>query len=174
MDYLNDRLAQSHEIFSIFETFFRRSFMSKLLIEYIDVERLIPSVNNPRNNKTAVDKVAGSIKEFGFKNPVIVDKNMVIIAGYRRISVARKLGLKDVPVIRIEDLTPEQIKAFRITDNNVAELAEWHAEKLATEFEELNMRRRCHMRKQSKIDDSIIFISACREYHTIQQFTTKK
>jgi DNA modification methylase len=113
--------------------------MSKLQIEYIDVERLIPYVNNPRNNKNAVDKVAGSIKEFGFKNPVIVDKDMVIVAGHTRLLAARKLGLKDVPIIRVEDLTPEQVKAFRIADNKVAEFAEWDAEMLAIEFEELRL-----------------------------------
>jgi len=113
--------------------------MSKLQIEYIDIERLIPYVNNPRNNKNAVDKVAGSIKEFGFKNPIIVDKDMVIVAGHTRILAARKLGLNDVPVIRVEDLTPEQVKAFRIADNKVAEFAEWDAEMLAIEFEELKL-----------------------------------
>jgi len=113
--------------------------MGKLQIEYVDIERLIPYVNNPRNNKNAVDKVAGSIKEFGFKNPVIVDRDMVIVAGHTRLLAARKLGLKDVPVIRVEDLTPEQVKAFRIADNKVAEFAEWDAEMLAIEFEELRL-----------------------------------
>lgn len=113
--------------------------MSKLQIEYIDIERLIPYVNNPRNNKNAIDKVAGSIKEFGFKNPVIVDKDMVIVAGHTRLLAARKLGLKDVPIILVEDLTPEQVKAFRIADNKVAEFAEWDSEMLAIEFEELRL-----------------------------------
>lgn len=111
--------------------------MDNLQIEYIEIDKLIPYVNNPRNNKNAVDKVAGSIKEFGFKNPVIVDKDMVIVAGHTRILAARKLGIQEVPIIRIEDLTPEQIKAFRIADNKVGEFAEWDPELLAIELEAL-------------------------------------
>lgn len=111
--------------------------MDNLHIEYLNIDQLIPYVNNPRNNKNAVDKVAGSIKEFGFKNPVIIDKDMVIIAGHTRLLAARKLGINEVPVIRVEDLTPEQIKAFRIADNKVGEFAEWDAELLAIELEAL-------------------------------------
>lgn len=111
--------------------------MNKLEIKYMDIEKLIPYVNNPRENKNAVDKVAGSIKEFGFKNPVIVDNDMVIVAGHTRLLAARKLGLTEVPVIRVEDLTPAQIKAFRIADNKVSEFSDWNEEMLAVEFEEL-------------------------------------
>lgn len=111
--------------------------MSKLNIEYIKTGELIPYVNNPRNNENAVDVVAGSIKEFGFKNPIIIDKDNVIIAGHTRLLASRKLGLEEVPVIRAEDLTEQQVKAFRIADNKTSEFAEWDDELLGIELEEL-------------------------------------
>lgn len=112
--------------------------MEKLKIEYIDTEKLIPYINNPRINDNAVDKVAASIKEFGFKNPIIIDKENVIIAGHTRLKAAKKLGLKEVPVIRVEDLTEQQIKAFRIADNRTSEFAEWDMELLEIELEGLD------------------------------------
>lgn len=112
--------------------------LSKLKIEYIGTERLIPYINNPRINDNAVDVVAASIKEFGFKNPIIIDKENVIIAGHTRLKAAKKLGLKEVPVIRVEDLTENQIKAFRIADNKTAEFAEWDMELLEIELEGLD------------------------------------
>ena len=111
--------------------------MGKLKIEYIDTEKLIPYINNPRINDNAVDVVAASIKEFGFKNPILIDKENVIIAGHTRLKAAKKLGLKEVPVIRVEDLTENQIKAFRIADNKTVEFAEWDMELLQLELEEL-------------------------------------
>lgn len=109
--------------------------MEKLKIEYIDTEKLIPYINNPRVNDNAVDKVAASIKEFGFKNPIIIDKGNVIIAGHTRLKAAKKLGLKEVPTIKVEDLTEQQIKAFRIADNKTSEFAEWDEELLKIELE---------------------------------------
>lgn len=111
--------------------------MEKLKIEYMDIEKLIPYINNPRINDNAVDIVAASIKEFGFKNPILIDKENVIIAGHTRLKAAKKLGLKEVPVIRVEDLTDKQIKAFRIADNKTVEFAEWDMELLELELEEL-------------------------------------
>ena len=111
--------------------------MGKLKIEYMDIEKLIPYINNPRINDNAVDIVAASIKEFGFKNPILIDRENVIIAGHTRLKAAKKLGLKEVPVIRVEDLTDKQIKAFRIADNKTAEFAEWDMELLELELEEL-------------------------------------
>ena len=113
--------------------------MGKLKIEYMDVDDLIPYINNPRINDNAVDVVAASIKEFGFKNPIIIDKENVIIAGHTRLKAAKKLGLEEVPVIRVEDLTEQQIKAFRIADNKTAEFAEWDMELLEIELEGLEM-----------------------------------
>jgi len=84
----------------------------------IKVEEIKPYEQNPRINDHAVEKVANSIKEFGFKNPIIIDKENVIIAGHTRLSASRKLDLKEVPILRVEDLTDKQIKAFRIADNS--------------------------------------------------------
>ena len=111
--------------------------MSKLKIEYKDISELIPYINNPRINDGAVDKVASSIKNFGFKNPIIIDKDNEIIAGHTRLKAARKLGLEEVPTIKVEDLTDNQIKAFRIADNKTAEFAEWDMELLEIEMEDL-------------------------------------
>ena len=99
------------------------------------VEELIPYVNNPRNNEAAVDFVAASIKEFGFKNPIIIDKDGVIVAGHTRHAAAKKLGLESGPCIMADDLTEQQIKAFRLADNKTAELATWDLEKLEIELE---------------------------------------
>lgn len=112
--------------------------MSKLQIEYLNIDKLIPYINNPRENKNAVDKVAASIKEFGFKNPIIIDKENVIIAGHTRLLASRKLGIEEVPIIRAEDLTDKQIKAFRIADNKTSEFAEWDMELLEIELEGLD------------------------------------
>ena len=102
------------------------------------VEDLIPYVNNPRQNDQAVDAVASSIKNFGFKVPIVVDGSNEIVNGHTRLKAAKKLGLKEVPVIVADDLTPEQIKAFRLADNKVGEIAEWDEELLAIELEELS------------------------------------
>jgi len=111
--------------------------MNKLKIEYKKVVELIPYVNNPRNNDRAVDKVAASIKEFGFKNPIIIDNKNVIVAGHTRLLASEKLGITEVPTIKADDLTDAQIKAFRIADNKTCEFAEWDDEMLSIELEEL-------------------------------------
>lgn len=87
---------------------------------------LKPYENNPRNNAAAVAVVANSIKEFGFKIPIVVDANDVIICGHTRFLAAKELGLKSVPCIIADDLTPEQVKAFRLIDNKSAELSGWN------------------------------------------------
>lgn len=94
--------------------------------------------NNPRFNDAAVDKVAASIKEFGFKVPIVVDKDNVIIAGHTRLKAAKSLGLDTVPCIIADDLTEEQVKAFRLADNKTGELAEWDFAKLEEELTELH------------------------------------
>lgn len=99
---------------------------------------LIPYSNNPRNNDEAVDAVAKSIKEFGFKVPIIIDKNNVIVAGHTRLKAAGKLKMEKVPCILADDLTEEQIKAFRLADNKVGELATWDMERLEAELDELD------------------------------------
>ena len=104
----------------------------------LNIGDLKPYKENPRINDNAIDAVAASIAEFGFKVPIIVDADNVIIAGHTRLKAAQKLGFKSVPVIRADDLTPEQVKAFRLVDNKTAELAEWDFEKLEAELAELS------------------------------------
>ncbi|WP_010500100.1 DNA modification methylase [Paenibacillus elgii] len=106
-------------------------------IRWLDVNRLIPYANNARDNEKAIDKVASSIQNYGFKNPILIDSNHEIIAGHTRLLAAKKLGLNEVPTILVDDLTPEQVKAFRIADNKTAEYAEWNFELLAQEMQEL-------------------------------------
>jgi ParB family chromosome partitioning protein len=93
---------------------------------------------NPRKNDKAVDPVAESIKEFGFKVPIIIDKDNVIVAGHTRLRAAKKLGMKTVPCIVADDLTPDQIKAFRLADNKVSEFAEWDIDLLTSELKEID------------------------------------
>lgn len=93
--------------------------------------------NNPRVNDNAVDAIAESIRRFGFKNPVIVDKEGCIICGHTRVKAAAKLGMETVPVIVAYDLTPAQAKAFRLVDNKTAELSDWDYGKLGDELAEL-------------------------------------
>lgn len=90
---------------------------------YADPLDLIPYENNPRINDYAVKKVLESIKEYGFTNPILVDKDLVIIAGHTRREAAILAGLEKVPYIIKDDLTPEQVKAYRIADNKLAELS---------------------------------------------------
>ena len=92
---------------------------------------------NPRNNEKAIDGVAESIKEFGFKVPIIIDREGLIIAGHTRLKAAERLGIREVPCIVADDLTPKQIKAFRLADNKTAEFAEWDFELLEKELVEL-------------------------------------
>lgn len=90
------------------------------------VNELVPYENNPRKiSDEAIDAVAESIQEFGFKNPILIDKNNVIIAGHTRRLASLKLGLETVPCVVVDDLTPQQIKALRLADNKTNELADW-------------------------------------------------
>lgn len=99
-----------------------------------NIDELIPYENNPRNNDEAVEYVTNSIKEFGFKVPVVIDTNNVIVAGHTRLKAAKKLGIKEIPCIVADDLSEEQIKAFRLADNKVSEFAKWDIGKLDAEF----------------------------------------
>ena len=111
----------------------------KMNIVYKKVADLVPYENNPRNNDGAVDYVANSIKEFGFKVPVVVDKDNVVVAGHTRLKACEKLGITEVPCIVADDLTEDQIKAFRIADNKVSEYATWDEEKLSQELSDIMM-----------------------------------
>lgn len=106
-------------------------------IELMAPAELVPYAKNPRKNQPAVDYVANSIREFGFRNPILIDKDKVIIAGHTRLLAAEKLGIKQVPVIRIEDLTPDQVKALRLADNKTGEFAEWDRGLLDEELADL-------------------------------------
>ena len=100
-------------------------------------EDLTPYANNPRNNDAAVRAVAASIREFGWKVPVVIDKDNIIVCGHTRVRAAQLLQLDTVPCIRADDLTDEQVQAFRLADNKTAELAEWDDDKLAVELAQL-------------------------------------
>ena len=104
------------------------------------VEDLIPYEKNPRFNDDSVQFVANSIKEFGFKVPIIIDKNNVVVAGHTRLKAAKKLNLKEVPCIVADDLSDEQIKAFRLADNKVGEFSVWNEELLLSELDSLESR----------------------------------
>ncbi len=106
-------------------------------IEMWAIERIKEYDRNPRINDDAVGPVAESIRQFGFKVPVLVDKNGVLVAGHTRIRAARQLGLTEVPVICADDLTPEQVRAFRVADNKLHELSTWNLELLPIELSEL-------------------------------------
>lgn len=102
-----------------------------------EVEKLKLYKKNPRYNKNSITLVAESIKEFGFKVPIIVDDKYEIIAGHTRLEASKLLGLKKVPIIKVDDLTDEQVRAFRLADNKVAEMAEWDENKLEQEIKNI-------------------------------------
>ncbi len=107
-----------------------------------EINQLIPYENNPRINDDSVDLVANSIKRFGFKNPVIIDRNNVIIAGHTRIKASKKLGIKEIPCVVADDLTEEETKALRLADNKTQELSTWEDSILEMELgdiKEINM-----------------------------------
>lgn len=113
--------------------------MKKMTIEFLGLDNIIPYENNPRKNDAAIRYVVESIKEFGFKNPIIIDSNNVIVCGHTRYKAAKELNLDKIPCIRANDLTNEQIKAFRLADNKVAEKADWDNLKLQIELEEIEL-----------------------------------
>lgn len=106
-------------------------------IVYKNLTEIRPYEKNPRKNKKAVDKVVASIEEFGFKNPIIIDQDGIIVAGHTRYLAATKLQLESVPCILADDLSDEQIKAFRLADNKTAEFAEWDFDLLDEELSEI-------------------------------------
>lgn len=101
-----------------------------MVIENLGIEAIIPYDKNPRKNDVSVEKVAKSIQEFGFKVPLVIDKDNVIVTGHTRYKAAVQLQLKEIPCIRAYDLTAEQIKAYRLADNKVGEESTWDLEKL--------------------------------------------
>ena len=107
-------------------------------IENWPIDKFIQFARNPRKNDHAVDKIAAAIKEFGFRVPIIAKSDGLIVDGHLRFKAAKKLGLKTVPVMLADDMTDHQIKAFRITVNNMSNLATWDFDMLSVEVDELN------------------------------------
>lgn len=106
-------------------------------VQMLAVDKVIPYRRNPRKNEAAVDKVAASIQQFGFKVPLVLDKEHTIVAGHTRLLAALRLGMKEVPCIIASDLTPAQVKAYRLADNRVGAEATWDEELLALELGDL-------------------------------------
>ena len=102
------------------------------------IGELKPYENNPRHNENAVPYVVESIKRYGFKNPIIIDKDNVIVAGHTRYLASKELGLNEVPCIVADDLTEDEIKEFRLVDNRTAEMSDWDDELLASELEDID------------------------------------
>ena len=107
---------------------------NELKIQKISINDIKMYENNPRNNDEAVKYVANSIKKFGFKVPVIIDKNHTIIAGHTRFKAAKKLHIENLPCLIADDLDDKQIKAFRLADNKVSEFSDWNFELLNQEL----------------------------------------
>ena len=110
-------------------------------IEIANIDTIKPYENNPRKlSETAIEKVAMSLKEYGFRQPIVVDKDRVIVVGHTRFRASKKLGLKEVPITIAANLTSEQINAYRIADNRTAEESEWDSELLKMEIKELDLK----------------------------------
>lgn len=107
-------------------------------LEYMDINSLVPYDYNPRDNAAAISSVANSIKTFGFLIPVVIDADNVLVAGHTRVEAAKTLGMAEVPTVRATHLTDEQITAFRLIDNKVAEMAKWDFDLLAGEMGKLS------------------------------------
>lgn len=108
-------------------------------IVYRSLAEIRPYENNPRNNETAVDKVADSIREFGFLVPILLDADNTIITGHTRYKAAQRIGIEAVPCVMADDLTPEQARAFRLVDNKTAEFAEWDFTRLQEELNAIDI-----------------------------------
>lgn len=108
-----------------------------MLIETVPIDAVIPYARNPRKNTGAIAKVAASLKEFGWQQPIVVDKEMVVIVGHTRLEAARTLTWTEVPIVKALNLSPEQAKAYRIADNRTGEEAQWDFELLKLELMDL-------------------------------------
>jgi site-specific DNA-methyltransferase (adenine-specific) len=106
-------------------------------VQNMSINDIKPYDNNPRDNDNAVESTANSIKEFGWQQPIVVDKDMVIIVGHTRYKAAKKLGYKEVPVVVASNLNKEQVRAYRLADNKTGELANWVYGDLMSEIQEI-------------------------------------
>lgn len=111
---------------------------SKIKITYKNIAELHEYENNPRLNDDAVESVKQSIRQFGWKVPIVIDKDNIIITGHTRVRAARELGITDIPCIIASDLSPKQAKAFRLVDNKTSELSGWDFSKLDIELQDLS------------------------------------
>ncbi len=105
--------------------------------ELLPITSITPYARNPRVNDLAIPKVKASLKEYGWQQPLVVDKDMTIVVGHTRYAAALELGMTEVPVHIAADLTPTQIRAYRIADNKTATFSEWDMELLGLEFDDL-------------------------------------
>lgn len=101
----------------------------------VDIDKVEPYKNNPRNNLEAIDKVADSLKEFGWQQPIVVDSDYIVIVGHTRLLAAKQLGYEKVPIVIAENLTDEQVKAYRLADNKVSEFSDWNSKALDKELD---------------------------------------
>lgn len=146
--------------------------MEKLKIVYKKISDLTPYENNPRLNDGAVDAVAKSIEEFGFKVPIVIDKDGVIVAGHTKLKAAKQLQINEVPCIIADDLSDEELKAFRLADNKVSELAGWDFDKLDAELKNIDFDMSDFGFDFNTIDEeNDKFDDADTEYHDINDKT---
>lgn len=107
----------------------------EMRVVMMPIGMIVPYENNPRNNEKAIDAVANSIREYGFKKPILVDEQYTILAGHTRRLAALKLGLKEVPVVVVTDLDETRKKAFRLADNRTSEFSAWDDDLLKAEMQ---------------------------------------
>jgi site-specific DNA-methyltransferase (adenine-specific) len=125
-------------------------------IQEVPIGDVKPYENNPRDNDRAVDALAKSIKSFGWQQPIVVDKNMVVIVGHTRLKAAKKLGAEKVPVVIAENLTDEQAKAYRLADNKTGENAVWDNKKLLEELSSFDTKDLFTGFKTSEIFEDVL------------------
>jgi len=106
-------------------------------VKQVAIDKVVPYDQNPRKNGAAVDVVVASLREFGWRQPIVVDSEMTVIVGHTRLMAAKQLDLKKVPVHVADGLPPEQVRAYRIADNKTNEAAEWDEDLLGLELDEL-------------------------------------
>lgn len=126
-------------------------------VHEIPVSRLKEYENNARKNDKAVELVAESIQRYGFKVPIVVDNEDVIICGHARVKAAKKLGMETIPAVIAEDLTEEQVKAFRLADNKTAELSSWDFDRLEAELDEIGEDWLTELFRSKRYEDIEVF-----------------
>ncbi len=139
----------------------------------IKVEEIKPYEQNPRINDHAVEKVANSIKEFGIKQPLVIDKNNVLIVGHTRLKAMQQLGIEEAPCIVASDLTEEQAKAYRLADNKTGELAEWDLDKLELELLDFDDGYLAQLGFEFEFEDEAYTDEEKQKEHRIKQLELK-